>query len=156
MLLSRQFYFNGSFQGTYSPSRLFCWYSDFFGARFRQYVVIVEGSKGYWGDHLRKMVTHTPLSSMLPHSIVWGRVDTCVCMAKALCCSPETIATLSVGYIPIENKKFFKKNNRKMVTVFRFQKRKLICFFFVPMCVGIVWFFFTSHVSVTKLSSLAR
>ena len=30
-----------------------------------------------------------------------------------------------------------------MVTVFRFQKRKLICFFsFVPMCVRIVWFFF--------------
>jgi len=34
---------------------------------------------------------------------VWGRMDTCICMTEALCCSPETITTLLIGYIPIKN-----------------------------------------------------
>ena len=143
MLLSSQFYFNGSFQGAYSPSRLFCWYSDFFGARFRQYIVIVVGSKGYWGDHLRKMVTHTPLSSMLPHSIVWGRVDTCVCMAKALCCSPETVATLSIGYIPIENKKFKKKETEKWSLFLGFKKESWFAASPLYPCVCVLCGFFS-------------
>jgi len=25
---------------------------------------------------------------------VWGRMDTCVCMAEWLCCAPETLTTL--------------------------------------------------------------
>ena len=32
----------------------------------------------------------------------WGRMDTCVCMAESLRCSPETITTLLVGYTPIQ------------------------------------------------------
>ena len=36
---------------------------------------------------------------------VWGRMDTCVCMAESLHCSPETITTLLTGYTPIQNKK---------------------------------------------------
>ena len=32
---------------------------------------------------------------------VWGRIDTCVCMAESLRC--EIITTLSVGYTPTEN-----------------------------------------------------
>ena len=39
----------------------------------------------------------------------WGRVDTCVSMAESHCCASETITTLLVGYIPVQNKKFFKK-----------------------------------------------
>ena len=41
--------------------------------------------------------------------------DTCICMAEPLCCPPETITVLLIGYIPIQNKKvkfkklFFKK-----------------------------------------------
>ena len=35
---------------------------------------------------------------------VWGRKDTCICMAESLHCSPITI--LLISYIPIENKKF--------------------------------------------------
>ena len=31
----------------------------------------------------------------------WGRVDTCICMAKSLCCPPEMVTTLLTGYIPI-------------------------------------------------------
>ena len=34
---------------------------------------------------------------------VGGRMDTCICMAESLHCSPETIATLSIGYTPIQN-----------------------------------------------------
>ena len=38
-----------------------------------------------------------------------GRMDACICMAVSLCCPPETIIILLTGYIPIYNKKFFKK-----------------------------------------------
>ena len=34
---------------------------------------------------------------------VWGRMDTCICMAE----SPETITTLLIVYTPIQNKFFF-------------------------------------------------
>ena len=34
-----------------------------------------------------------------------GRMDTCVCMAESLCCSPETITTLLISCIPIQNNK---------------------------------------------------
>ena len=29
---------------------------------------------------------------------VWGRMDTCICMAETLCCPPETITTLLTGH----------------------------------------------------------
>ena len=32
-----------------------------------------------------------------------GRLDTCVCMAASLCCPPETITTLLISYISIQN-----------------------------------------------------
>ena len=32
---------------------------------------------------------------------VLGRMDTCVCLAESLLCSPETITTLLIAYIPI-------------------------------------------------------
>ena len=31
---------------------------------------------------------------------VWGRMDTCICMAEALCSAPEPITTLLIGYTP--------------------------------------------------------
>ena len=31
---------------------------------------------------------------------VWGKMDTCICMAESLCCPPETV-TLLVSYISI-------------------------------------------------------
>ena len=39
---------------------------------------------------------------------VWGRMDTCICMDESLGYSLETITTLLIGYIPIQNKKFKK------------------------------------------------
>ena len=35
-------------------------------------------------------------------------MDTCICMAEFLCFSPDTITTLLIGYITIQNKKCFK------------------------------------------------
>ena len=37
--------------------------------------------------------------------LIYGRMDTCVCMAGPLHCSSETIITLLIGYTPIQNKK---------------------------------------------------
>ena len=31
-------------------------------------------------------------------------MDTCTCVAKSLCCPPETVTTLFIGFIPIQNK----------------------------------------------------
>ena len=45
----------------------------------------------------------------LPH--VWGRMDTCICMAESLHCSPGTITTLFIGYTPIQNVLVLKKES---------------------------------------------
>ena len=34
---------------------------------------------------------------------VWGRMDTCICMAESLCCSPKTITTSLINYTPVQN-----------------------------------------------------
>ena len=36
-------------------------------------------------------------NSLLKSKSVWGRKDTCICMAESLRCPPETITTLSIG-----------------------------------------------------------
>ena len=36
-------------------------------------------------------------------------MDTCICMAESLCCPPETIIILLIGYIPQHKKKVKKK-----------------------------------------------
>ena len=33
--------------------------------------------------------------------VVWGRMDTCICMAESVCCLPETITVLLIGYTSI-------------------------------------------------------
>ena len=42
-------------------------------------------------------VTLSSLCDSLGGRGVWGRVDTCICMAESLCC-PETSTTLLIGY----------------------------------------------------------
>ena len=44
----------------------------------------------------------------------WGRVDTCMCTAESLHCSPKSTTKLLIGYAPIENEKFkvWKKINK--------------------------------------------
>ena len=50
---------------------------------------------------------------------VWGRMDTCVCMAESFSCPLETITTLLISYTPIQNKKLKKLNNYKKLWRFR-------------------------------------
>ena len=54
---------------------------------------------------------HRELCSMFWASLdgrgVWGRMDTCICMAEPLLCPPETITTLLTSYTPIPQYKGF-------------------------------------------------
>ena len=63
----------------------------------------------------KDLLQHRELCSMLCGSLggkgVWGRMDTCICMAEPLSCSPEIITTLLTGYTPIQNKNL--KSNKK-------------------------------------------
>ena len=61
-------------------------------------------------DLLHSTVEHREFCRMSCGSLdgtgIWGRMDTCICMAESLCCSSETTTTLLIGYTPIQNKMF--------------------------------------------------
>ena len=42
---------------------------------------------------------------------LWGRMDTCICMAKTLHCSLKTITTLLIHYTPTQIKSLKKKKD---------------------------------------------
>ena len=42
-----------------------------------------------------------------------------ICMAEFLCCSPEAITTLVIGYTPIQSKKFKKKAGGTVIPDFK-------------------------------------
>ena len=56
-----------------------------------------------------KALLHRGLCSRLCGSLdgggVWRRMDTCICMTEPLHCPPETITTLLIYYIPVQNLK---------------------------------------------------
>ena len=45
------------------------------------------------------------LCGSLDGSRVWRRMDTCICVAESLGCSPETMTTLLIGCTPVQNAK---------------------------------------------------
>ena len=51
------------------------------------------------------------LCGSLGGSGVWGKMDSCICRAESLGSPPETITTLLIGYTPIQNKKFKKRES---------------------------------------------
>ena len=53
------------------------------------------------------------LCGSLDGSRVWGRMDTCICMAEFLCCLPETITTLLISLFQYKIKSKKKKINVK-------------------------------------------
>ena len=61
-------------------------------------------------NQLGPVVQHTEPSSVLRASLdgrgFWGRLDTGICVAQSLCCSPEMTTVLLIGYTPMQNKKF--------------------------------------------------
>ena len=60
---------------------------------------------------------------------VWERMDTCICMAESLSCSPETTTTLLIGYTPVQNKTFkaWEKKNSQFETMKKKPKPTLLC-----------------------------
>ena len=50
-----------------------------------------------------KDIMHRDFCSMLCGNLdgrgVWGRMDTCVCVAESLCCPPEITTTLLISYV---------------------------------------------------------
>ena len=50
------------------------------------------------------MELYSMLCGNLDGSGVWVRMDAYICMAESLCCSPEAITILLIGYSPIQNK----------------------------------------------------
>ena len=66
------------------------------------------------------IVQHMELCSMLCGSLdgswVWRRMDTCICMAQSLGCSPEIITSLLIGCTPVQSKKC-KKKYRKISAI---------------------------------------
>ena len=48
---------------------------------------------------------------------VWGRMDTCKCVAESLCCPPKTVTTLLISYTPTLNKKL--KNPTQIMVGFQ-------------------------------------
>ena len=78
-------------------------------------------SWGVWDEHVHtavfKMdnqqaptVQHSKLCSILCGNLggkrIWGRMDTCICMAESFRGSHETITTLLISHTPVQNKKF--------------------------------------------------
>ena len=76
-----------------------------------------KDSQGVWGGHIHTAVfkmdnqqgptaQHRELCSVLCGSLdgrrVWRSMDTCVCLAESLHCSPEIITALLIGCTPIQ------------------------------------------------------
>ena len=57
---------------------------------------------------------------------VWGRMDTCICMAESLHYSPETITILLIDYTPIQNKKL-KKTQLSAVQSMKKNRVYILC-----------------------------
>ena len=43
---------------------------------------------------------------------IWRRIDTCICITKSLCCTPETNTTLLINYTPNKINKILKNKNK--------------------------------------------
>ena len=72
-------------------------------------ILWVNGKERFYFKWLQN---NCKLCSMLWTSLegrgVWGRINTCICMADSLHCSPETITAMLISYISIQNKKVLK------------------------------------------------
>ena len=56
--------------------------------------------------------------SSLDRRVVWGSMNTYICIAESLCSLPETITTLLTGYTPTQNKKYKYKTNKQAKHLF--------------------------------------
>ena len=58
---------------------------------------------------------------------VWGRMDTCVCVAESLCCLPEIITTVLIGYTQTQNKWLKNNNNNGKQRIMGFLNPCITC-----------------------------
>ena len=54
------------------------------------------------------MELHSVLCCSLEGRGIWERIDTCICTAESLRCSPAAVIALLIGYTPMQNKKLKK------------------------------------------------
>ena len=54
------------------------------------------------------MELHSVLCGSLEGRGIWERIDTCICTAESLRCSPAAVIALLIGYTPMQNKKLKK------------------------------------------------
>ena len=88
-------------------------------------------SSGVWDGHVhtavfkmdnqqRPTVQYKKLCSMFCGSLDgradWGKMDTCICTAESLHCSPEIVTTLIINYTP--NKKFERERKKSIKCIF--------------------------------------
>ena len=116
-----------------------------------QYSVITYGhqgegwgrdSQGVWDGHGHTAVfnmenqqgpaaQHGELCSISHGSLdgrgVWGRMDTCVCVAESLCCLPEIITTVLIGYTQTQNKWLKNNNNNGKQRIMGFLNPCITC-----------------------------
>ena len=52
-------------------------------------------------------------------------MDIGTCMAESLCCSPETIITLLIGYIPIKKIKSFLNEKKEKIIAFTIALKRI-------------------------------
>ena len=86
--------------------------------RMRRRIIRESGINMYTSLYLKLITNKDSLygsrNSAQCYVVVWmggnfmGRMDTCLCMAESLLCSPETTTTLLISYTPVQNKKFKK------------------------------------------------
>ena len=78
--------------------------------------------------NLQRMEPNSMLCGSLDGKAVWGRMDTCICLAESHYCPPETITRLLIGYTPIQNKKFKEKNIFPLLSIDTFEATLLILY----------------------------
>ena len=64
----------------------------------------------WWAHHQQSLRSHPRQS--FKQSVPQGEDGTRLCVAESLCCSPETVITLLIGYTPTQDKKFKKKKQK--------------------------------------------
>ena len=81
----------------------------------------LQGGRDNWESHLhtaifkmdnqqRPVVQHVSLLSLPAWVGLWGRMNTCICMAESLHCSPKVTTTLLIGHTPLQNVLVLNKN----------------------------------------------
>ena len=76
------------------------------------YMDVWDGHSIFKTDNTKQLLSSTGNSAQcgsLDGTEIWGRMDTCICMAEFLRSPPETITRLLIGYTPKQNKKVRKK-----------------------------------------------